>query len=157
MLCTEPIVLFFSMYNAFAFSVLFAFFAAYPFTFEGVYGFSTSQSGLAFLGIGLGVVLAVVTAIVIDRTVYQKKHRLVLKSGKTMVPPEHRLYTAMIGSFGLPIGYVSLLIKLFIERLTGIRLFWFAWSARSDVHWISPILAGVPFAWGNLCVFVCCS
>jgi len=21
------------------------------------------------------------------------------------------------------------------------------------VHWISPALAGIPFAWGNLCVF----
>ena len=34
------------------------------------------------------------------------------------------------------------------------RLFWFGWSARSDVHWISPVLAGIPFAWGNLCIFL---
>lgn len=30
----------------------------------------------------------------------------------------------------------------------------FAWSAREDVHWIVPVLAGVPFGWGNLCLFV---
>ena len=33
-------------------------------------------------------------------------------------------------------------------------LFWFAWTARPDVHWISPVLAGIPFAMGNLCVFI---
>jgi len=52
------------------------------------------------------------------------------------VAPEKRLYAAMLGSVGLPMG-----------------LFWFAWTARKDVHWISPILATIPFAWGNLCVF----
>ncbi|KAK4539456.1 hypothetical protein LTR36_010933 [Oleoguttula mirabilis] len=137
MLVTEPIVLFFSMYTAFTFSVLFGFFAAYPFTFESVYGFNTWQYGLTFLGIGIGVLLAVVTAIVLDRKVYMAKHRQALKEGRTVVAPEHRLYVGMVGAFGVPIG-----------------LFWFAWTARPDVHWISPVLAGIPFAWGNLCVFV---
>ncbi|KAK1058821.1 hypothetical protein LTR74_013136 [Friedmanniomyces endolithicus] len=137
MLATEPIVMFFSLYNAFTFSVLFAFFAAYPYTFETVYGFNTWQYGLTFLGIGLGVILAVLTNIVIDRLIYTKKTTQALKEGRHMAAPEHRLYCAMVGSVGIPIG-----------------LFWFAWSARADVHWISPVLAGIPFAWGNLCVFM---
>ncbi|KAK0910553.1 hypothetical protein LTR57_015809 [Friedmanniomyces endolithicus] len=137
MLATEPIVMFFSLYNAFTFSVLFAFFAAYPYTFETVYGFNTWQYGLTFLGIGLGVILAVLTNIVIDRLIYMKKTAQALKEGRHMAAPEHRLYCAMVGSVGIPIG-----------------LFWFAWSARADVHWISPVLAGIPFAWGNLCVFM---
>ncbi|KAK3073761.1 hypothetical protein LTR53_004341 [Teratosphaeriaceae sp. CCFEE 6253] len=137
MLATEPIVLFFSLYTGFAFSVLFAFFAAYPFTFESVYGFNTWQYGLTFLGIGIGVLLAVATAIVLDKTVYTRRTAQALKEGRHMAAPEHRLYTAMMGSFGIPIG-----------------LFWFAWSARQGIHWISPVLAGIPFAWGNLCVFM---
>jgi hypothetical protein len=36
----------------------------------------------------------------------------------------------------------------------AIGLFWFAWTARHDVHWISPVLAAIPFAWGNLCIFI---
>lgn len=32
--------------------------------------------------------------------------------------------------------------------------FRFAWSARPSVHWIAPILAGIPFGWGNVCLFV---
>lgn len=107
MLVTEPIVLFLSLYNSFTFSVLFAFFAAYPYTFETVYGFNTWQYGLAFLGILIGVLSAVVTVMAIDRLVYMKKYRTALSEGRTAVPPEHRLYAAMAGSFGVSIGYVN--------------------------------------------------
>lgn len=137
MLATEPTVFLFSLYTAFTFSVLFGFFAAYPYTFQNVYGFNTWQYGLTFLGIGLGVVLAVVTNILVDKLYYAKHHARILKEGRTAVPPEYRLMCAQMGCFGIPIG-----------------LFWFAWSARSDVHWISPVLAGIPFAWGNLCIFL---
>ncbi|KAK5107717.1 hypothetical protein LTR62_000739 [Meristemomyces frigidus] len=140
MLFSEPIVGFLSLYTAFTFSVLFAFFAAFPYTFERVYGFNTWQYGLTFLGIGLGVFIATATAVAIDRTVYMRKHRQLLKEGGRMVAPEHRLYAAM-----RPREFSADDVS---------RLFWFAWSARSDVHWISPILAGIPFAWGNLCIFV---
>lgn len=138
MLFTEPIVLFLTLYNSFAFSVLFALFAAYPYTFAKVYNFNTFQSGLAFLGIVIGVVLGGAGAIIIDRKIYyQKYYKRALSEGKTAVPPERRLYAAMIGAFTIPIG-----------------LFWFAWTARPSVHWISPILAGIPFAFGNLSLFI---
>ena len=104
MLFTEPIVLCFSLYNAFTFSVLFAFFAAYPYTFESVYGFNTWQYGLTFIGIGVGVWCAVAIAMIVDRTWYQKHHRQALKEGRTAVAPEYRLLCAQIGSIGLPIG-----------------------------------------------------
>ena len=74
MLLTEPIVMFFSLYNSFTFSVLYAFFGAYPYTFETVYGFNTWQYGLTFLGILIGVLLAVATAVPIDRFIYYKKY-----------------------------------------------------------------------------------
>ena len=43
----------------------------------------------------------------------------------------------MIGSIGLPVG-----------------LFWFAWTAREDISWASPTVAIVPFAWGNISIFI---
>jgi MFS family permease len=104
MLFTEPTVLFLSLYNSFTFSVLFAFFAAYPYTFESVYGFNTWQYGLTFLGIMIGVLLAVATVMLIDRLVYMKKYRQALADGKTAVAPEHRLYAAMVGAFGVSVG-----------------------------------------------------
>lgn len=137
MLFTEPIVAFLSLYTGFTFAVLFAFFAAFPVVFEGLYGFNSGETGLTFLAVGLGVCLSVVTAMIFDRTMYKKKHIEAIKEGRAGVAPEHRLYPAMVGSVGLPIG-----------------LFWFGWTAQKGIHWISPVLAAIPFAWGNLCIFV---
>jgi hypothetical protein len=104
MLALEPIVLLFSLYISFLFSVLFAFFAAYPYTFETVYGFNTWQYGLTFLGIGIGNLLVLIPFMWIDRTVYMKKHNEALKQGKSSIAPENRLYAAMLGAPAVPIG-----------------------------------------------------
>ena len=137
MIFTEPIVFFMSLYTGFNFSVLFGFFDAFPLVFKGIYHFDTGFSGLTFLGIGLGCCIGVATAIITNRLWYLKEHLKCHKDGRGgAVAPEHRLYAAMLGSFGLPVG-----------------LFWFAWTTRKEVHWIIPVLATVPFAWGNLCVF----
>lgn len=103
MLASEPIVLLYSIYNAFTFSVLFAFFEAYPFVFMGEYGFDIWQYGLTFLGIGVGVLLGAVGAILVDLLVYQ---RIVKENGDRIKNrgPEQRLYIGMIGDLCLPIG-----------------------------------------------------
>lgn len=135
MLLVEPIVAFIALYAAFAFGVLFMFFSAYPYVFQRVYGFTTGQVGLTFLGIFLGTLLAVLTFYIFDRTLYAKAKRRALP--RTIPPPEERMYTSMAGSIGIPAS-----------------LFWFAWTAREDIHWISPVLAGVPFGWGMSTIFV---
>lgn len=117
MICHEPLVFFMSLYTGFNFSVLFGFFDAFPIVFRGQYYFNSGLSGLAFLGIGLGTLLGVVTAIIANKVWYLKEHVRSQSEGRAgVVAPEHRLYAAMLGSIGLPIG-----------------LFWFAWSARADV------------------------
>jgi hypothetical protein len=137
MLVVEPIVGFLSLYTAFNFAVLFCFFAAFPYVFKSVYHFNTEQAGLVFLAIGVGCLLSVATILLCDIYLYQPQVRLSHSEGrKGVVPPEYRLYPAMLGSFGLPIG-----------------LFWFAWTARSDVSWASPVVSAIPFAWGNLSIF----
>lgn len=103
MLLSEPIVLLYSIYNAFTFSVLFAFFEAYPYVFMGEYGFNIRQNGLTFLGIGVGVLLGAAAAVVVDLLVYQ---RIVRRGGERIREkgPEQRLYIGMIGDLCLPIG-----------------------------------------------------
>jgi len=101
MLVSEPIVLCYSIYNAFTFSVLFAFFEAYPYVFIGVYGFDIKEYSLTFLGIGVGVVLGALAAVLVDRLVYQR----IIRNGQSSdSSPEHRLYIGMIGDLCLPIG-----------------------------------------------------
>lgn len=106
MLFSEPIVLLYSIYNAFTFSVLFAYFEAFPYFFMGEKRFSIQQSGLTFLGIGVGVILGAIGAILVDLFVYQK----IMRKGGDRVEqkgPEQRLYIGMIGDLCLPVGYVT--------------------------------------------------
>jgi hypothetical protein len=118
--------------------VLFLFFAAFPFIFSRPpYSFSTSQVGLTFLAIGLGVLLGGLTGVLIDHTMYQGRHRAAITRGETHAAPEHRLYNAMMGSWGILVG-----------------LFWVGWSAGKGAHWAVILVGSVPFAWGNLCLFV---
>ncbi|KIV96177.1 hypothetical protein PV10_00076 [Exophiala mesophila] len=146
MLITESIVAFFSIYTAFNFSVLFAFFAAFPVVFSSpypeiqIYHFNTGESGLVFLAIGLGVVISTMTFIVFDLYTYRPQTLRKRATGDfTPLPPEARLQPAMLGSVLLPIS-----------------LFWFGWTARSDIHWIVPVMATVLFGVGNLLVFCSC-
>lgn len=106
LLLLEPIVFLLTLYNAFTFSVLFAFFAAYPYVFEGVYGFNTWESGMPFLAIALGILLAGLTGVVVDIWIYRPKLMKAKAEGKTGLDAEERLYSAMMGSFGVPIGFV---------------------------------------------------
>jgi hypothetical protein len=102
MLFTESIVSFLSIYIAFNFGVLFTFFEAFPYVFGSVYHFSIEQSGLVFLSLGIGCSLAVPTILLCDRFLYRKQFRLVHGVGRHgAIAPEHRLYPAMLGSFGL--------------------------------------------------------
>ncbi|KAJ5394934.1 uncharacterized protein N7487_009237 [Penicillium crustosum] len=134
MLLTEPIVGFICLYIACEFATLFSFFAAFPLIFQGIYHFNIEDSGLVFLAIVIGSILGTVTVILCNIFLYLPK---VSKHPDGQVPPEYRLYPALIGSVGLPIA-----------------LFWFAWTTRADISWASPVVAIVVFAWGNLCVFV---
>ncbi|KAI5805604.1 major facilitator superfamily domain-containing protein [Peziza echinospora] len=133
MLLKEPIVQAVSIYSSFAFAVLFGFFAAYPYTFATEYGFRLGETGACFAGIGGGLLLGCGIYLLQDRLCYIPA----VKKGNGVVEPEVRLVSAMIGSFLMPIG-----------------LFWFALTARSDIHWISPVLAGVPFAAGLVLIFL---
>jgi hypothetical protein len=105
MLVTEPIVTFLSLYVAFNFAVLFTFFASVPYVYTLVYHFDRGMTGLVFLGVGLGCTLAVPTTIVLDKLIYQKQWQKADREGRTgAIAPEHRLWAAMLGAFGLPIG-----------------------------------------------------
>ncbi|KAK5988383.1 Polyamine transporter 4 [Cladobotryum mycophilum] len=137
MFATEPIVLFLSLYVGFNFAVLYAFFASMPLVFRQTYNFTDHETGLVFLALGVGTILGTTTNILCDRFIYQRKCKEALQRGESdHLPAEQRLYPAMMGSVGVVVG-----------------LFWFAWTARSDVHWISPVLALIPFNWGNMCIF----
>ena len=133
MLFVESIVLFMTIYMAFNFAVFYSFFAAFPYIFSGQYGFTSSQQGLAFISVAVGCVIGFLAVVFIDRRTYP---RLEARYGIGVVPPEYRLYGAMVGC-----------------ALNPISLFWFGWTANAGVYWLSPVVAAVPFAVGNIMVY----
>lgn len=144
MLFTETTVGFVCIYTGFQFALLYTFVVASPYVFASVYGFDLSQQGLSFLGLITGCIIAPYVILLIDWKLYQPKLtrlRAVQASDANnltiTLPPEDRLYGAMIGSFILPIG-----------------LFIFAWTARPDIHWIVPIVAQGISILGSILVYV---
>lgn len=133
MLFVESIVLFMTIYMAFNFAVFYSFFAAFPYIFGGQYGFTPSQQGLTFIPIALGCVIGFLAVAYVDQRTYPQ---LLSKYGVGTVPPEYRLYGAMLGC-----------------ALNPISLFWFGWSADAGVHWSSAVVAAVPFAIGNIMIY----
>lgn len=156
MLVVEPIVLVFSIYVAFIFAVLFAFFEAYPLIFRGIYGMGIGTSGLTFIGIGIGLWIGACFYLWFDRRYFFPKapngiidtHFHDIKRTTPMrghrdqhghlipLKPERFLNVTKIGSFALPIA-----------------LFWLGWTSRASVHWMAPVAAGVPFGFGLILIF----
>ncbi|KJA27247.1 hypothetical protein HYPSUDRAFT_198515 [Hypholoma sublateritium FD-334 SS-4] len=126
-LVTEPIVLFLAIYISIVYGTLFSLFSGFPIVFENHRHFTTGQGGLAFLGIGLGIILGISSQSIQDRLYWKSMDA----SETGRAPPEARLHMAIIGAILVPIG-----------------LWWFAWTSSPTVPWIVPILAGVPFGVG---------
>ena len=133
MLAQEPILLALSTLMAFTYGVLFLDFSAYPIVFGQERGWSIAKSGLSFLGVGTGMLVATACSQFLDRQ-YAKE----LSSSPTgKLEPEIRLRHLTVIAWLLPIS-----------------LMWFAWTALPPIHWIVPILSGVPFGFSLVMLFL---
>jgi len=127
MILVEPLILPSGIVLAVTQAIVFAYYVAYAIIFEEVYGFTQYQVAMSFGALLVGTVLALPVIALFDRLTYQKARAAAIQSGTTVVP-EQRLYPAILGVTIMPAA-----------------LFWFAWTARSSIHWIVPILSGVLF------------
>jgi multidrug resistance protein len=146
MLLTEPIIAAFNAYSAFNFGLLYAFFAAFPYVFETEYGFDSLSTGLTFLGLGVGVIIAAVCIVMFSKRYYKPRvQRAVAQEepkpgfATSRIPPEKRLPLAMVGG---PCNIIG--------------LFLFGWSTAYRVHWIVPTIAEAFFGFGNMLIFMSC-
>lgn len=93
MLVTEPVILFVSMYMSFIYGLVYCLLTAYPIVFEEIHGMAPGISGLPFLGLLIGLVLAL-TLILSKHSGYVKK---LAENGNVPVP-EWRLTPCLIGA-----------------------------------------------------------
>lgn len=137
MLIHESIVMFTCMYLSLAYAIFYLYFEAYPIIFLGptsIYKFSPGIAGLAFLPICIGASFCTFIFIWYDSYLAKAQKR----GAHWANVEEYRR---------LPLGCVG-------GPLYVIGLFWIGWSAKPDVHWIVPMLSGIPFGMGFMLIFM---
>ncbi|KAL6791122.1 major facilitator superfamily domain-containing protein [Trichoderma sp. SZMC 28013] len=134
MLTTEAIAFSLTLYTGYAYAVVFSYFASATYVYTLDYGFDSRDIGLSFISVLIGYLLACVTYLVIEKTLYARAAR---QAPNGRPAPEHRLYSAMAGSIFLPIG-----------------LFWYAWAANPGGHWAVVVASGIPFGLGAFVLFL---
>lgn len=137
LLFLEPIVAIIAIYMAIVYGTLYMMFAAFPIVYQQGRGWTQGEGGLAFLGIAVGIPIAIGFIVPYDIYRYRKAQREAIARNELGAPPEARLPPAIFGSILMPIG-----------------LFWFAWTNGPEVHWIVSIIASVPFGVGMQIVFL---
>lgn len=135
LLALEPMCLNLCSFSAILLGILYLFFGAIPLVFETTYGFEQYQTGLAFLGLLVGMLIGVST----DPLWQRNYRRLVRKNGVATAnegEPEWRLPPAIAGAPMVTAG-----------------LFIFAWTLYRHVHWIGPIIGSGVYGFGMVLVF----
>jgi MFS family permease len=129
MLIFSPIVLLMSVYVSINYGIMYLFFTTMTFVFEGTYHFSSGSVGLAYLGMGVGLILGM-AYVGKASDVYIRK---ALANGSAK--PENRLELPLTipGAILLPCG-----------------VFIYGWTTQKGVHWIVPIIGTAFVGLGNL-------
>lgn len=135
---TEPIITLVALYLTVIYVILFTFLNGYAFIFTTTYHFSQALTGLAFLGIALGLCAASLLVPLLSRRAHRDLARIISHRGSRL-PPEFRLWFGMLGAPAIPVA-----------------MFWMGWTAREGVSYWSPLLASVLFGYGILCIFISC-
>ncbi|KAJ0413374.1 major facilitator superfamily domain-containing protein, partial [Aspergillus carlsbadensis] len=138
MLIFEPIVTTSSAYLALCYAIFYMSFQAYPVIFQGVYGLSPGICGLTYLPIGAGSLIFLPVFWLYDRYLaHQAQDTSTQALPKNREEEYRRLPLACLGG-----------------PLFALSLFWLGWSARESVPFAIPMLAGIPFGFGFICIFI---
>ncbi|PCH37153.1 MFS general substrate transporter [Wolfiporia cocos MD-104 SS10] len=133
MLAIEPILLLVTIYLSLVYGVLYALFEALPVIFVGTRGFTIGESGLVFIGVGIGTTIGAATFLPLTR-----HYPELMKKWHGFPPPEQRLFGAMLGGITLVIG-----------------CFWLGWTGNyPSVPWIVPALGTIPIGASVSMVFI---
>ncbi|KAL1743340.1 major facilitator superfamily domain-containing protein [Schizophyllum fasciatum] len=133
MLFIEPILALVTLYLSLVYGVLYGMFGAIPVIFEQLHGFTISQNGLIFIGIGVGTSLGALTNYLMSRH-YPK----LIVRWRGFPPAEERLRGGMLGAPLLVVG-----------------IFWLGWAGNyPSVHWAVPAVATVAIGMAISLIFM---
>jgi hypothetical protein len=120
--------------SAILLGILYLFFGAFPLVFQNNHGFSLSQTGLAFLGLLVGMLTGVGTdpiwRRVYGRLVRQREEQGGEPGGSE---PEFRLPSTILGAWVVPIALFGKLMDASHVEQTSHRVSGFGWTTYSSV------------------------
>ncbi|GME86565.1 unnamed protein product [Ambrosiozyma monospora] len=126
---TEPVLDLMCFYVCLIYSLLYAFFFAYPVVFGELYGFGDDKVGMVLIPILIGAAFALVTTPLIENSY--------VKLCKVRQPtPEDRLVGAMIGS-----------------PFPAIALWILGATSYKQVFWVGPASSGLAFGYGMVLIY----
>lgn len=131
LLIESPILLVMSIYVAFVSGTLYLLLTTFASVFEGQYGFSTTISGLSYLGLGAALIVAMVVFRVLGPRVQNHGQK------DQALRPESRL-----------------ILMTWFSPLVGMGLFLYGWTTYYKVHWIVPMLSTSIIGFGVFFVLV---
>ncbi|KAF1812051.1 MFS general substrate transporter [Eremomyces bilateralis CBS 781.70] len=129
----DPSIAFTAVYTALIYGIYYSFFESFPLVYMGMYGFNQGQTGLVFLSIPIGTLVAL---IVYWSYIYWFVEPEILKNG--LGAPEHRLIPGLFSAFLVPAG-----------------LFIFAWTSSPSIHWVVSVIGVGIFTAGILIIIQC--
>jgi MFS family permease len=134
LLVRSPILFVISLYVALVFGVMYLLFTTFTSVFEGQYGFSTSISGLTYLGLGVALLISMVLFNLLNGRVQTAR----MKAESVQQPrPEYRL-----------------LLMIWFSPFVAGGLFLYGWTVYYKVHWFVPILGTSLMGFGAFFVIV---
>ncbi|KAH9872241.1 hypothetical protein IAQ61_005076 [Plenodomus lingam] len=134
MICFEPLVLFTCLYLSYAYAIFYIYLQSYPVIFTGIYHFNPGEVGLTFLPIGVGAFISAI--------LYLSWDAILMRAQRTNKP-----WADNEEMRRLPLACIA-------GPFFVISAFWLAWTAKESIHWIVPVLAGILFGMGYLCLFM---
>ncbi|KAJ6082802.1 major facilitator superfamily domain-containing protein [Penicillium canescens] len=132
----DPAVLFSTVYTSLVYGIFYSFFESFPLVFLDIYHFDFTVSGLPFLGVLPGCLVAATAVICFWH--FGVVRQLPTKGLAALGKPEDRLVPGLYACFWLPIG-----------------LFLFAWTARPSVHWLASIVGLSLSIVGTFTIIIC--
>ncbi|ROV94832.1 hypothetical protein VPNG_09298 [Cytospora leucostoma] len=133
MLIKSPIVALLALYISVVYGYLYLMFTSITEVFQIYYNFSTSITGLVFLGLGVGSLSGLLLySVTSDRHI----KKMAAREGKGM-KPEYRMQLLPVGALIMPAGF-----------------FLYGWTAQYHVHWIVPIIGTGIIGMGNIIIFM---
>ncbi|KAJ7100947.1 MFS polyamine transporter [Mycena belliarum] len=133
MLAGEPILVLVTIYLSLIYGVMYCLFEAFPIIFMQKRGFTISQDGLCFIGIGIGTSLGALLNVYFTRN-----YPTLIKTWRGFPPPEERLHGAMVGGCAFVVG-----------------TFWLGWTGEyPSVPWYVPALSTILVGFSISAIFI---